>query len=90
MKINNWCIVTDVFSGLRGPEASSPRVAGKTAPYSDIITSPIYRLKEGSTVEEMTVITKNGSEYTLGVVDTEYLNLYPDAPTRLFNTLSAK
>lgn len=85
MILENWGVVA--FDPYQAPEIQQQSLQGNvyhSSKFPDghsIVTSPIIGKRND------TVITLSGSEYHLGKVSDEYEKLYPDARTRLFDSL---
>jgi hypothetical protein len=88
--LNNWSMVGDPNPYL-APECRSYHLQGYVSNHPNfedghgITTSRIVSMKD-----ENIIITKSGSEYTLGTVDPEYERLYPNAQERLINSIKSK
>jgi hypothetical protein len=86
--IVDWSVVSRTAHPYQAPELGYPALQGKAyghPKFEDgtlITTSKII----GKTECENSILTKN-SLYVLGAIDTEYEKLYPDARSRLLNSL---
>lgn len=85
--LENWSMVfTDPWAA---PEMQIPQLHGKVYGHpkfddgESITTSAI----DGFDKESNAVVTRSGSKYCLGHVDSEYEEIYPDAYNRLINSL---
>ena len=79
MRIEDWSIVSSDLSPYQAPEVAIKRIQGSvfgSKSFDDgakITTSPLISLECGLAV------TKSGSNYILGSVNSDYLNAYPEA-----------
>lgn len=90
MKIENWSIIVGGCNPYTAPELLTSCLYGKVYGHprfpdgSVVTTSSIVGLR--SIMEEI-VITKSGSFYELGVVNSLYETAYPNAKKRLLKSL---
>ena len=89
MRLEKWGIIYgSMLNGYQAPELQTYKISGIVYGHSYfedgtlIATSSIMKIKDG------VAFTRTGSQYKLGKVDAEYLELYPDAEKLLVGTQS--
>ena len=85
-RLENWAVIAVPDSPYQAPELWRQRLHGNVYGHprfgngTEVTTSPITS-KKGENI-----LTRN-TEYELGIIDTEYEKLYPNARERLLNSL---
>jgi hypothetical protein len=87
MRLENWSIVIRNFDPYKAPELLGQYLHGEV--YDSV------RFKDGSRITTSRIVgvygelieTKSGNRYELGIIDSEYEKLYPDAKNRLLKSL---
>jgi hypothetical protein len=87
MKLERWCILARHEAAFQAPDEDPRRLHG--------VVNGHHRLADGAEVTTSLivarngekVVTKSGSEYDLGAIDSTYKSLYPEAKKRLLASL---
>ena len=80
-KLKKWSVVSVGRSPYDAPESNWYCLQGISEVGNQVLTSSIVGYRNNY------ILTRSGSVYKLGEVDSDYEKLYPNAKRRLFKTL---